>query len=254
MDVFRPSQTPHREAAAETLGQDPDADEEDELAGSQTIVGTQSARPTQMPRRLRTMANLPSAGQRLAKETVLKQTRHISIEQEPEPESMVIEAIGTFSSMTQRPKFSTLARNDPDSSPTARRIVRLPEQVDELDQAPSQDPIESSDDEGSDTGAADLMLARSIPIAPIKAPIGLSKTRGQKVRVQQPFLVIRPSFLCADRCAHQRQAEAMEGPMVNHHIQLSRQESVASTQDVYSKPVTKKSTASYGKKAKRDRK
>ena len=66
--------------------------------------------------------------------------------------------------------------------------------------------------------------------------------------------MVQPLFLCADRYPQQRQAEAMEGPIVNNHIQLSRQDSVASTQDVYSKPVTKKSTASYGKKAKRDRK
>ena len=125
-------------------------------------------------------ANVPSAGQRLAQETVAQQKQYIAIEKEPE--SMETEAIGTFASVTQRPKFSTLARNDPDSSPTARRIVRLPEQVDELDQAPSQDPIESSDDEGSDVGGVELVTARSIPVVPIRATIGLSKTRGQKVR------------------------------------------------------------------------
>jgi hypothetical protein len=166
------------------LGQDKDVDEEDELSGSQTIVGTQPARPTQMPRRLRVTANTPTAGQRLAKETVfnaaavVEQTRFVAFEQESE--SMDTEPIGTFASMTQRPKFSSLARDDPDSSPTAmaRRVIRLPEQEDELDQAPSQDPIESSDDEG---GEAEGMLTRSIPTVSIATSIGLSKTRGQKV-------------------------------------------------------------------------
>lgn len=175
-------QSSRREAAAEAVGQDQDADEEDEVSGSQTIVGTQPARLTQMPQRIRTMANLPSAGQRLAKETMVKQSRHNPIEENQD--SMQTEAIGTVASMTQRPKFSMLAQNDPDSSPTARRIVRLPEQVDEVDQAPSQDPIESSDDEGSDAGGAELMHARSVPLVPIKPAIGLSKTRGQKVRVR----------------------------------------------------------------------
>jgi hypothetical protein len=180
------NQSSHPEAEPETLGQDGDANEEDELSGSQTIVGTQPARPTQMPRRLRAVANLPNAGQRLAKESVFNATIAVHAQEmviEQESESMETDVIGTFASTTQRPKFSTLVRDDPDSSPTARARERIgfPEQVDELDHAPSQDPIESSEDEDSDAGGADMLWSRSIPVAPNKPSIPLSKTRGQKV-------------------------------------------------------------------------
>jgi hypothetical protein len=159
----------------------------------ETVNTVGPARSTQMPlRRVRVGGgSAQNAGYRLARETVSSRdtvTQQATVDSFP---------VSTLPSATQRPKFSQLAHSEPESSSPTSRIVgiHLPDHVDNVDQQPSQDPIECSDDENGDGDGGDglmnieQMLSRSTAVSLTgggpRAASGLSKTRGQKVSLRE---------------------------------------------------------------------